>query len=333
MGAYIFQSKRNAFPRFYFLSDDDLLELLGQSTKEPIIQKHIKKLFPGISRLHIDQKNSSICEILSAENERVKLLQPIAMAGPIETWLAHFLQQIKVTLIDSIAKCCQTDRFTIDVLKAYPEQVICLARSIQFTKQTEKAISAMNLQTHLKTIKKEIVHYTTNVPKDVDHLTKIKVRSILLDLVHQATIVQQLIDENVTNVLDWGWVQQMKFFFNSNTKMVQVKMVSAEFDYSYEYLGNVNRLVDTKLTHNCYLTLTQAMQLGLGGNPFGPAGEKHLFRSFICFILMNRFAIGTGKTECVKSLGAMLGRLVLVFNCSEVMDETGIGWSKHGRLL
>lgn len=133
----------------------------------------------------------------------------------------------------------------------------------------------MNLQTHLKTIKNEIVYYTTNIPKDVDDLTKIKVRSILLDLVHQATIVQQLIDENVTNVLDWGWVQQMKFFLNANTKMVTVKMVSAEFEYSYEYLGNVNRLVDTKLTHNCYLTLTQAMQLGLGGNPFGPAGNHN----------------------------------------------------------
>lgn len=40
------------------------------------------------------------------------------------------------------------------------------------------------------------------------------------------------------------------------------------------------------------------MHLGLGGNPFGPAG--------------------TGKTECIKALGNMLGRLVLVFNCSEV---------------
>lgn len=252
-----------------------MLELLGQSTKEPIIQKHIKKLFPGINRLKIDQKagKTTIVKLLSVENEEVKLLEPISMVGPIEIWLSHLLKQIKTTLIDLIVKCCQTDKFTVDVIKSYPEQVICLARSIQFTKQTEKAISAMNLQVHLKSIKNEIVYYTTKIPTTVDNLTKIKVRSILLDLVHQATIVQQLIDENVTNILDWGWIQQMKFFLNSSTKMVTVKMVSAEFEYSYEYLGNVNRLVDTKLTHNCYLTLTQAMQLGLGGNPFGPAGN------------------------------------------------------------
>lgn len=278
---FFLQTKRNAFPRFYFLSDDDLLELLGQSTKEPTIQKHIKKLFPGINRLQIEknQKNgaTSIVKIVSAEGEQVKLLEPISMVGPIETWLGHLLKQIKITLIDLIAKCFQTDQFTVDIIKSYPEQVICLARSIQFTKQTEKAIGAMNLQTHLKTIKNDIAFYTTQIPKDADDLTKIKVRSILLDLVHQVTIVQQLIDENVTNVLDWGWVQQMKFFLNSSTKLVTVKMVSAEFEYSYEYLGNVNRLVDTKLTHNCYLTLTQAMQLGLGGNPFGPAGNTPVY--------------------------------------------------------
>lgn len=46
-------AKRNAFARFYFLGDDDLLEILGQSTKEIIIQKHIKKLFPGVFKVGI----------------------------------------------------------------------------------------------------------------------------------------------------------------------------------------------------------------------------------------------------------------------------------------
>jgi MoxR-like ATPase len=40
----------------------------------------------------------------------------------------------------------------------------------------------------------------------------------------------------------------------------------------------------------CFLTLTQALALGYGGNPYGPAG--------------------TGKTESVKALGQALGRQV-----------------------
>ena len=44
------------------------------------------------------------------------------------------------------------------------------------------------------------------------------------------------------------------------------------------------------------------MAIGLGGNPYGPAG--------------------TGKTESVKALGGLFGRQVLVFNCDEVRSCT-----------
>lgn len=47
-----------------------------------------------------------------------------------------------------------------------------------------------------------------------------------------------------------------------------------------------------------YKLFSQGMHLGMGGNPYGPAG--------------------TGKTESVKALGCLLGRQVLVFNCDEV---------------
>lgn len=62
--------------------------------------------------------------------------------------------------------------------------------------------------------------------------------------------------------------------------------------------GNAPKLVHTPLTDKCYLTMTQGMHMGLGGNPYGPAG--------------------TGKTESVKALGGLFGRQVLVFNCDEV---------------
>jgi dynein heavy chain len=47
------ETKRSAFPRFYFLANDDLFELLGNSRDPGKVNKHIKKCFEGIKKLNI----------------------------------------------------------------------------------------------------------------------------------------------------------------------------------------------------------------------------------------------------------------------------------------
>lgn len=78
------KEKRDVFPRFLFLSDDDLLEIIGQSSKEQIIQSHLKKLFAGIHSVLLDSVGEHIVAMCSQQGEVVKLENSIQIKRPVE---------------------------------------------------------------------------------------------------------------------------------------------------------------------------------------------------------------------------------------------------------
>lgn len=57
--------------RFYFVGDEDLLEIIGNSKNVSRLQKHFKKMFAGITSIIIDEEKSLITGICSKEGEEV----------------------------------------------------------------------------------------------------------------------------------------------------------------------------------------------------------------------------------------------------------------------
>jgi len=59
--------------RFYFVGDEDLLEIIGNSKNVPRLQKHFKKMFAGIHQILLDEEQSEVRGIASKEGEEVSV--------------------------------------------------------------------------------------------------------------------------------------------------------------------------------------------------------------------------------------------------------------------
>lgn len=80
------ETKRVAFPRFYFLSDDELIDILANSTVLDIIQGHLKTCFDNIVRIEIED-GIEIKAMISNEKEKVPFKKSLKARGQVETWL------------------------------------------------------------------------------------------------------------------------------------------------------------------------------------------------------------------------------------------------------
>uniref|UniRef100_A0A158Q7Q4 Cytoplasmic dynein 2 heavy chain 1 n=1 Tax=Elaeophora elaphi TaxID=1147741 RepID=A0A158Q7Q4_9BILA len=286
------EEKRNAFPRFYFLGDDDLLEMLGQLMNAAVIQAHLKKLFQGIHKVVLGDNGETIIAVVSSDGEIVQLSKQVRIVPEAERWLQELSDEMKNTIRKLIVSCVAE---TSPDPGKYPSQVLCLSEQIRFCERCERILSGRgDLQSYRKQLKQTLANYINS--KTTDQVLKLKLKALIMDVIHNISIVDELIDNSPCHKSSW---KQLRFYLESK-ECVVIQHIGTRFDYTYEYQGNVPKLVHTPLTDKCYLTLTQAMSMGLGGNPYGPAG--------------------TGKTESVKALASLFGRQVLVFNCDEGID-------------
>lgn len=90
MSEYL-ETKRRFFPRFFFLSDEELLEILAQTKDPETVQKHINKCFEAINSLEFE-KGEEVVGMISAEKEKVRFNKSINVnegekKGNVERWL------------------------------------------------------------------------------------------------------------------------------------------------------------------------------------------------------------------------------------------------------
>eukprot|EP00963_Diacronema_lutheri_P008805 scaffold776_cov347-Pavlova_lutheri.AAC.3 len=298
------ETKRLAFSRFFFLSNDELLQILSQTRNPRAVQPHLHKCFEAIESL-VFEDDQKIVGMRSKEQEVVPFNEYMYPEGSVENWLCDVERIMRSSIREQILSCLDDfhHRKREEWVQSWPAMCVLAANSIIWTSRTEEAIAEGSLEEWYAVNIQQLDDLADLLAGDLSHLDRLTIGALIVHDVHARDVIQRLIDENVSSTADFEWISQLRYYWQDGN--VYVKMVQACLEYGYEYLGNQPRLVITPLTDRCYMTLMSAMHLNLGGAPAGPAG--------------------TGKTETTKDLAKALAKQCVVFNCSDGLDYIAMG--------
>ncbi len=300
-------SKRNSFPRFFFISDDEMLSVLG-SSDVTAVQEHCLKMFDNCQALIFKRQNKFVGGMRSPEGESYEFRTLTSTEGPVEFWMTDVVKEM-VASLRAIMKEGIFHYPKMSRLKWIEENlgmVVNGASKLWWTWQVEDGFKKVKtgekyaIKNLLSQLTKQLNDLVYETRKELSSAQRKKVNTLIIIDVHARDIIDSFVRDSILDDREFAWESQLRFYWIRNEDDLFAKQCTYKTAFGYEYMGLNGRLVITPLTDRCYMTLTQALSFRLGGAPAGPAG--------------------TGKTETTKDLAKAMTLYCVVFNCGDGLD-------------
>lgn len=337
------EKKRKDFPRFYFVSNSVLLEILSKRSDPGNIKSNLNIMFDALNDIEFNENDKKtiikIRQLRSAQApddvQEVSIAKhPVKCDGNIETWLGVLVESMKLSLQDlfevaynEIKNFFETpldNENTVSSFEAFITKFICqvviFGLHLFGTKRLEEFIVrtsekgefgkkqlSKELDPSMKDFEAILLSLTKMCKKDnKKKLEVVKLEALIIIHVHNIDIYDYFVNDKETV----GQVTVNDYNWLKQTRV-----------YWYSHFNGVKKI------RTCLINITDvAFEYGY---EFLGAKERMCITPLTdkCYITLAQAMgmqyggapagpAGTGKTETVKDMGRSMGVFVLVTNCA-----------------
>lgn len=245
------EKKRLYFPRFFFLANDEMLEILSE-TKDPLrVQPHLGKCFEGIYRLKFDE-HLVIQAMLSRDKESIEFVTKISTPdakGSVEKWLLRVEEEMLIAVRHESGLCYldYLERSRLDWVCLWPQMIILCISQVFWAIEVHSCLQTKDtaidrVSEFAKTLTKDLNDVVTLVRStSITNLVRNTIKSLIVIDVHAKDVIAELIVNKVDSLDDFIWLSQLRYYWEE--ERVMVRIINATVPLANEYLGNSDRLV------------------------------------------------------------------------------------------
>ena len=221
------EQKKKIFPRFYFVSNQALLDILSNGNNPEKVNEYISDCFDGMKNMKFSEEGNrpykTACGMFAKDGEYVPFATPFTCLNAVENYLCDLEKKMQDTLKAIILTAKETtDDWNVDNprelwLDGYCAQLALLATQIVWTEEAIRTFDDLEsgsesaMKEFLTLIRGRISKLIVRVRSQLTPEIRAKVITIITIDVYSRDVIKSFVDQKIVEQGHFKWTSKLKF--------------------------------------------------------------------------------------------------------------------------